>query len=142
MSRSKQVDWAICRNLPTRIYRNLLNGKMSLQQQINKSWLVIGHVTDAVIKLPQFYVSEPGRQRVIASDRKNVHAYSSGILLDPSSVSISHSELREIYYCPYSQPYFTWKDSNEPLSSADFLIVTNNRVYCTVDRQQPQLSLF
>jgi hypothetical protein len=115
---------------------------MSLQQQINKSWLVIGHVTDAVIKLPQFYVSEPGRQRVITSNQKNVHAYSSGILLDPSSVSISHSELREIYYCPYSQSYFTWKDSNERLSSADFLVVIDNRVFCTIDRQYPQLCLF
>jgi hypothetical protein len=142
MARNKDVDWSVCKGLPTRIYRNLLNGKMSLQQQINKSWLVIGHVTEVVISYPKFYVSEPGRQRVIAEKQKNVHAYSSGTLLDPCSISIPHAELREIYYCPYSQPYFTWKDSNEPLFSADFLVVIDNHVFCTVDRQQPQLSLF
>jgi hypothetical protein len=132
MSINKEVNWSICKGLPTRIYRNLLNGKMSLKQQINKSWLVIGHVTEAVIKMPKFYVSEPGRQRVISDKRKNVHAFGCGILVELQSIEVPEGNLREIHYCPYSQPHFTWKDSSEALFSADLLIVIENRVFCTV----------
>lgn len=141
MPRTKEVDWQVCSGHPTRIYRNLLNHKMSLQQQIGKSWLVVGHVTEAAIEFPKFYVSEAGRQRVIAATAKNVHAFGCGVLVEPKSV-LPESSLREIHYCPYSQAYFTYKDNSEPLVSADYLVVIENRVYCTVDRQQPQLSLF
>jgi hypothetical protein len=140
MARNKDVDWSVCKGLPTRIYRNLLNGKMSLQQQINKSWLVIGHVTDVVISYPKFYVSEPGRQRVIAEKQKNVHAYSSGLL---SNVSLAKlPELAEIHYCPYSQSYFSWKESGLPIEHTDLLVVIENKVYCSVVSHPPQLSLF
>ncbi len=142
MSRNKEVDWQVCSGHPTRIYRNLLNHKMSLQQQIGKSWLVVGHVTEAVIKFPKFYVSEAGRQRVIAAKAKNVHAFGCGVLVEPKSVELPESSLREIDYCPYSQAHFTYKDSALSLAAADYLVVIENRVYCTVDRQQPQLSLF
>jgi hypothetical protein len=140
MSRNKEIDWQVCKGLPTRIYRNLLNHKMSLQQQVNKSWLVIGHVTEAVIQYPRFYVSEAGRQRVIADKCKNVHAWSSGLLLDISLSKLP--DLAEIHYCPYSQSCFTWKTNGKPIDNADLLVVIENKVYCTVECQQPQLSLF
>jgi hypothetical protein len=50
--------------------------------------------------------------------------------------------LKEIYYCPYSQAYFSWKETGEQIASADLLVVIDNQVLCSIDTQQPQLTLF
>jgi hypothetical protein len=136
----KNIDWQVCRGLPTRCYRNLRTGTMSLQQKVGNSWLVIGHITNIVIKHPKFYVSEPGRQRVIKEKQKNVHAYSTGILVDVAPEKLPN--LQEIYYCPYAQSYFSWKHTGEQITSADLLVVIDNQVFCSIEVKQPQLSLF
>jgi hypothetical protein len=136
-----EINWQICQGLQTRIYRNLRTGTMSLQQKFGNSWLVIGHVTDVVIKHPKFYVSEPGRKRVIKERQKNVHAYSTGTLVN-NIVLEKLPDLQEIYYCPYAQSYFSWKQTGEPITQADLLVVIDNRVFCPVEVKQPQLSLF
>jgi hypothetical protein len=137
----KEIDWQVCQGLQTRIYRNLGNGLMSLTQQINKSWLLVGHTNNVAIEYPKFYVSEAGRQRVIREHQKNVHAWATGRLL-----TIAHRldlpDLKQIYYCPYTQSHFSWLESGEPIISADLLVVIDNQVFCTSNYQQPQLTLF
>ena len=137
---TKDIDWQVCTGLLTRCYRNLNTGNMSLTQQINKSWILIGHTDNVVIEYPRFYVSERGRQRVIKENRKNIHAYCEGILIgmNPSTIP----PLQEIHYCPYSQSYFSWKVTGTPLVTADLIIVIDNQVLCTTNVRQPQVSLF
>lgn len=137
---TKDIDWQVCTGLLTRCYRNLNTGYMSLTQQINKSWLLVGHTDNLVIKYPRFYVSERGRQRVLKDKRKNVHAYCEGILSSPSLPNLP--PLKEIHYCPYSQSYFSWKETETPIVEADLIVVIDNRVFCTSDVRQPQLSPF
>jgi hypothetical protein len=96
----KEINWQVCRGLPTRCYRNLNTGLMSLTQQIDKSWIVVGHTDNLVIRHPKLYVSQRGRQRVLKDGHKNVHAYAQGMLEDLSLSSLPR--LKEIYYCPYS----------------------------------------
>mgnify|MGYP000002174594 FL=1 len=136
----KDIDWQVCRGLPTRCYRNLNTGLMSLTQQIDKSWIVVGHTDNLVIRHPKLYVSQRGRQRVLKDGHKNVHAYAQGVLEDLSLSSLPR--LKEIYYCPYSQAYFSWKETGEQIASADLLVVIDNQVLCSIDTQQPQLTLF
>jgi hypothetical protein len=136
----KDIDWQVCTGLLTRCYRNLNTGNMSLIQQINKSWILVGHTDNLVIKYPRFYVSERGRQRVLKENRKNVHAYCEGFL---DSISLpTLPPLKEVHYCPYSQSYFSWKDTGTPLVTADIVVVIDNQVLCTTDVRQPQLTLF
>ena len=136
----REIDWNICRGLTTRIYRNLQTGTMSLQQKINKSWLVVGHVTNIVIENPTFYVSQAGKARVIRDKHKNVHAWVEGRL---TSVSTDYlSNLREIYYCPYNTERFLWKQTRESIESTDLLVVIDNQVLCSHIVNIPQLSLF
>jgi hypothetical protein len=137
----KEIDWQVCQGLQTRIYRNLGNGLMSLTQQINKSWLLVGHTSNVAIEYPKFYVSEAGRQRVIREHQKNVHAWATGRLLTIAN-RLDLPDLKQIYYCPYTQPYFSWLESGEPIISADLLIVIDNQVFCTSNCQEPQLTLF
>jgi hypothetical protein len=137
---TKDIDWQVCTGLLTRCYRNLNTGNMSLTQQINNSWILIGHTDNLVIKCPRFYVSERGRQRVLKNKRKNVHAYCEGILASSSLPTLP--PLKEIYYCPYSQSYFSWKETGLQLITADLIVVIDNQVLCTSDVRQPQRSLF
>lgn len=72
---AKPLDWDTYLNQPVRIYRNLGNGKMSIQAKTAVGWRVVGHVTDCVIRNVSFTVKEPARQRVIRDKQKNVHAW-------------------------------------------------------------------
>jgi hypothetical protein len=136
----REIDWEMCRGLTTRIYRNLQTGTMSLQQKIDKSWLVVGHVTNAVIEYPSFHISQGGKNRVIREKRKNVHAWAVGRLV---GVKIDlPNRLEEIYYCPYNTERFAWKKTGEPIESPNLLVVIENRVFCDRVSNPPQLTLF
>jgi hypothetical protein len=135
----REVNWQACTGLTTRIYRNLQNGTMSLQQKIGNSWLVIGHVTNAAIAYPKFYVSQAGRDRVIREKRKSVHAWAEGQLL---GVIADSPNLKEIYYCPYSSGRFSWKETGESIESTNLLVVIDNQVLCDRTIHTPQLTLF
>ena len=52
---------------------------------------VIAHALDVVIDRPDFRVSEAGRQRVLSSGRKNVHA---GIVGEVQSIHISEERYK------------------------------------------------
>lgn len=136
----KDIDWEICRGLETKVHVNLNNGLMSLTQKVGKSYLVVGHTDNLVLEYPRFYVSAAGRMRVIKEQSKNVHAWGIGRLLSPSLVNLP--PLKEIFYCPYTQSHFTWKESGLPINNADLLVVINNQVLCSTNIQRPQLSLF
>jgi hypothetical protein len=138
----KTVDWDVCSGLPTRCYRNLNNGLMSLQQKVGKSWLVVGHTDNLILKNVTFYVSEASRQRVIANKRKNVHAWASGTLERPKDCNLDR--YKEIYYCPFSQPHFTFKDNTAIVRAASILVTIENHVFCPFSGNNPlnQLALF
>jgi hypothetical protein len=135
----KEIDWQVCKGLSTRIYRNLQTGTMSLQQKIGNSWLVVGHVTNAVIAHPKFHVSQAGRNRVIKEKQKSVHAWAEGKLI---GITTDSPNLEEIYYCPYNTDRFAWKQTGEPIESASLLVVIDNQVLCDCTVTTPQLTLF
>jgi hypothetical protein len=139
MKPKREIDWNVCTGLTTRIYRNLQTGTMSLQQKVNKSWLVVGHVTNAAIEYPKFYISQSGKLRVIREQRKNVHAWIEGRLIGISADSL---RLEEIHYCPYTSDSFSWKKTGKLIESANLFVVIDNQVFCDRTVSTPQLSLF
>lgn len=62
------------------VYRNLNNGKWSIRDAV--TGYVAGHAETVVLADAEFIVNEAGRQRVIREQRKNVHAYVKGTLLE------------------------------------------------------------
>jgi hypothetical protein len=136
----KTIDWQLCVGLPTQCYRNLNNGSISVRQRVGKSWLVVGHTHNLVIQNPIFTVSEPSRQRVIREQRKNVHAFSCGILIGQNIDALPPIE--EIYYDPYTLPYFAWRETNLKIDRADLLVVIDNQVFCSTESRRSQLTLF
>ncbi len=54
-----------------KVYRNLNNGKLSIQYK----GLVIGHADSLMMLNVVFKVNQKGRERVIKEKKKNVHAF-------------------------------------------------------------------
>lgn len=97
----------------TRVYKNLNNGKLSIQQQIyidgkGMQWRVVGHAEEVRLRGCTFKVYEAGRQRVLKEHRKNVHAYVRGTLVSVSDVETfdKHDVGAPIYYNPYECTQF------------------------------------
>jgi hypothetical protein len=65
--------------MKVRVYRNLNNGKLSIQCCV--SGHILGHCAEAYLVDVTFVVREGGRQRVLKERRKNVHAFATGTLI-------------------------------------------------------------
>lgn len=81
MTTIRELDWSAHLGQQTRIYRNLQNGRMSLQVKSSKNWKVVGHVLDCVLENVKFHVIESTRQRVLSQQRRTVHAWGQGMLI-------------------------------------------------------------
>ncbi|MEO0986805.1 MAG: hypothetical protein AAFY20_14815 [Cyanobacteria bacterium J06639_14] len=127
----REMDWDANAGQKARIYRNLNNGRMSIQVKTGKSWKVVGHVLEAVLQDVQFRVSEAGRQRVIRDQCKNVHAWGQGLLLGPAEPSIYAPV--DLAYNPYVNDSFVQRDSDNIITSCKFLVVRDNRVFVSPD---------
>ncbi len=54
-----------------KVYRNLNNGKLSIQE----NGLVVGHADNIIMLNVVFKVNQIGREKVIKEKKKNVHAF-------------------------------------------------------------------
>jgi hypothetical protein len=69
-------------NHTVRVYWNLHKKKFSVQAHYGSgSWRVVAHAEELMLKDVTFKVSEAGRQRVLRTGVKNVHAYVVGGLI-------------------------------------------------------------
>lgn len=111
--------------IQVRCYRNLRNGKISLQQKVNGNWKVIAHADKVVINQAVFKVYETGRQRVIKEKRKRVHAYVEGILAPiPRFFQLDSDKV--VTYNPYKYSSFVMKDSEEPVVKTSCALIESN----------------
>ncbi len=63
--------------MKVRCYRNLHNGKISIKSC--EHGLVLGYADSITLRSPKFIVHESGRQKVLSTKQKNVHAYVEGV---------------------------------------------------------------
>lgn len=108
---------------PVRVYKNLNNGKFSVQQD-GKVVCYADHVNLHEIS---FKVSEAGRQRVIKERQKNVHAYACGKVIDfnPLDDSIGC----DVTYDPYKAGYFFFKDDE-----LEVIPKQHDVLHCSIER--------
>ena len=106
------------------VYKNLHNGKYSIRAAHGKhKGLVIGHASEIHLEDAKFKVNESGRQRVIKTGQKNVHAYVQGNLVCvtdwneryPTQVPTDH--VNQMYdvpvtYNPYKFTSFVTRDQS------------------------------
>lgn len=77
------------------------------------------HADTVAVRDATFVVREAGRQRVLSSGRKNVHAGVRGVLTD-----VSHTPEWAVSYNPYRGPDFVVKATGEPVRHAPYVLLT------------------
>lgn len=115
------------------VYRNLHNGLWSVKDK--ESGLVLGHDDVVVLQDAKFIVKEAGRQRVLREQKKNVHAYVEGILLDPNTVP--NDDLRAVTYNPYCFSSFVSKNIRgtwAPIYESSYVCLIDKYVYAEKER--------
>jgi hypothetical protein len=87
---------------------------------------VIDHLPECAIRDAKFVVSEAGRQRVLREQKKNVHAYVRGELVDwperyvktVTRLANDAGGLRYVRYSPYRFSYFFDEITLQPIHEA------------------------
>lgn len=75
--------------LPVRVFKNLTRRCYSIQARVSGRWLTVAHASDVLISPATFKVSEAGRQRVLATGRKVVHAWVVGDLVAWAGLTVN-----------------------------------------------------
>lgn len=96
---------------PVRVYRNLHNGKLSVQTKKEGKWKVHSHVDDLSLEDVNFKVSQSGRERVLKEKAKNVHAFVTGKVAEHGEMP----EAKQVIYNPYKMSEFSVKDTLDPI---------------------------
>ena len=108
------------------IYRNLRNGKWSVQYRAGRELKVVAHADNVYMGVCSFVVQEKGNQRVRLEQRKNVHAFVRGVLLDAPENLIANPSaggMVELTYNPYKYSSFVRKDTEQPVHSSPFVVL-------------------
>jgi len=87
---SATLSAPMLRNLPyegpnaagpvVRVFRNLTRRCLSIQAKGPKGWRTVAYARSVELDAVRFHVGEAGRARVLATGRKNVHAWAEGTL--------------------------------------------------------------
>lgn len=120
-------------------YRNLHTGTLSVRRT-SKGGKVFTRPLVAFIDKPRFVVQPKGREKVLATGQKNVHAFVRGIFRDPSTVPLDtlssyyrphrgDNDWRRARYNPSEAPFFEDVITGEPVTSANEAVVTTRGVF-------------
>ena len=85
-----------------RVYWNLHKKKFSVQARYGYDWYVVAHISELTLKNVTFKVSQAGRNRVLRTGVKNVHAYVIGALYPFADTE----KWRQVTYSPRSYDSF------------------------------------
>ena len=117
-----------------RIYYNLHRKCWSVQEKIpSRGWIVVDHASEVFLEEMTFQVSEAGRQRVIRTKRKNVHAFGIGNRIP---MPLAYDTIKQYTWCwelasynPYKFGTFyrTLGDLHVPIERAKFAHFTSDR---------------
>ena len=94
---------------PVKVYRNL--NRKGVWFSVCQDGRVVGHAQGLMLGDAKFHVNEAGRQRVIATGRKNVHAWVWGTLTGSGMGTCldRRPDGVKIEYSPRKSPDFRWK---------------------------------
>lgn len=110
------------------VYLNLHKDCVSVRSRETEDYgTVVAHRPKVHVKNVEFVVQEAGRQKVLETGRKNVHAFVRGNWDDNQTV-ISGTP---IVYDPYEGSSFVERDSGRAVEGADLVAVTRNGVSAT-----------
>lgn len=107
------------RGMKVKVYRNLHRKCLSV---VHKGY-VVAHVDTIALNDVEFKVSEVGRQRVLATKSKNVHAFVTGTV-ESINQPYSIDESQPIRYNPYERGEFYNPETGKPIHEASSATVS------------------
>jgi len=110
---------------PVFVYWNLHKQMWSIKDQVTKK--VIGHAKFFCLGDCQFKVSEKGRQRVLKTGQKNVHAGVVGSLVGSSLTATNGPVIAQVTYNPYTHEKFKTMRFKADVDKADCCIFTEDK---------------
>lgn len=112
------------KNQLVEVYRNLHKGGFSIR--CAKTKLVLAHAENVILKNVKFVVSQAGREKVVQSKRKAVHAVIRGEYLG-YDWNVLPLDKEAVYYNPYVTNTFIKKDSTEPIFETDGKVLAEGK---------------
>lgn len=106
---------------PVKVYFNLRKKVFSVQQ----GGRVVAHVSSIDLYDVKFQVREAGRQRLLATKQKNVHAFVVGRALVPGGPALDLNFDFRVTYNPYKAATFTIAETGEPIYAATYAALRN-----------------
>lgn len=107
------------------MYRNLHKKTYSIKQK-NK---VIGYGTNFTLWNCKLIVSKLGRERVLKTKRKNVHAFIEGFLIKAVDNLKNKLYVEQIKYDPYQHDYFFRVLTKEKIEQAECVLLHDSGAY-------------
>jgi hypothetical protein len=100
------------------VYYNLHKKIFSIQSRETSDYgKVIAHQDSVVVAQPKFVVRQAGREKVLKENKKNVHAFVVGTLLEDKIITSSRPRL--LSYNPYKNKTFVTADTKEEILTAE-----------------------
>jgi hypothetical protein len=117
--------------IKTEVYYNLHQKMLSVR--VNGK--VVAHAPAITLDNPTFHVSEAGRQRVLKSRRKNVHAWVRGDwnnYLHTGTSQIIPENSVEVTYNPYKYSTFVIAKDGTPIKNARYVAIHGRKIYAQI----------
>jgi hypothetical protein len=117
--------------IKTEVYYNLHQKMLSVR--VNGK--VVAHAPAITLDNPTFHVSEAGRQRVLKSRRKNVHAWVRGDwnnYLHTGTSQIIPENSVEVTYNPYKYSTFVIAKDGTPMKNARYVAIHGRKIYAQI----------
>ena len=112
-----------------RIYRNLHKNCFSVtrRNQNGSGYRLYEHLTELTAHGVEFRVSQYGRNKVLESKQKNVHAF---VYCENYTTFVNHDQLgSEVFYNPYATETFQVRGTGEPIHTVGSLSMVNTKCY-------------
>lgn len=111
------------------VYRNLNKPGVTYSIRDNKTGLVLGHGSNLLLSRCKFIVNQKGRQKVITTKRKGIHAWVEGHfgIIHAGDDKI-FSEGIQVQYNPYTNSHFEMVDCQEPIVGANVVWIDEHSV--------------
>jgi len=104
-------------NKPVEVYKNLHKNCWSVRQDGKVRF----HCAYVCLRDVVFVVRQRGREKVLETKRKNVHAFVKGYICPVSEANVSPACWDGVYYNPYVAGYFVNRTTEQPVDKAQFV---------------------
>ena len=115
------------------VYRNLHKKTWSIRDR--RTGRLLGHTDNVIIIDAKFIVQPAGRQRVLREQRKNVHAFIRGKMLDSIYAFMATNPLcnAQVTYDPYYTDHFYQIGTKEAVKEASFVTLNTKGAFIPKD---------